>query len=121
MDFIFIEELRLETLIGVYEWERHRRQTVQLDLEVGLRDRHAAVSDDVADTVDYGAVAERLRRLAAESQFALIEALAETVAEIILGEFKAAWVKIRVTKLGLMRDAKRVGIVIHREAGSPQP
>jgi 7,8-dihydroneopterin aldolase/epimerase/oxygenase len=115
MDFIFIEELRLETLIGVYDWERHRRQTIQLDLEVGLRDRHAAASDDVADTIDYGAVAERLRKLAAESEFALIESLAETVSDIILNEFKAAWVKVRVTKLGLMRDAKRVGIVIHRE------
>jgi 7,8-dihydroneopterin aldolase/epimerase/oxygenase len=118
MDFIFIEELRLETLIGVYDWERHRRQTIQLDLEVGLRNHLAAASDDVADTVDYGAVCERLRRLAAESEFALIESFAETVSEIILSEFKAAWVKVRVTKLGLMRDAKRVGIVIQREATS---
>jgi dihydroneopterin aldolase len=118
MDFIFIEELRLETLIGVYDWERHRRQTIQLDLEVGLRDQNAAASDDVADTVDYGAVTDRLRRLAAESEFALIETLAESIANIILGEYKAAWVKVRVTKLGLMRDAKRVGIVIHRKAST---
>lgn len=118
MDFIFIEELRLETLIGVYDWERHRRQTIQLDLEVGLRDSNAANTDDVADTVDYGAVAERLRSLASDSEFALIETLAETVANIILGEFKAARVKVRVTKLGLMRDAKRVGIVIHRDGSS---
>ncbi len=114
MDFIFIEELRLETLIGVYDWERHRRQTIQLDLEIGLRHPDAAASDDVADTVDYGKVTERLRQLAADSQFALIEALAETVAEIVLQEFHAAWIKVRVTKLGLMRDARRVGIVIHR-------
>jgi dihydroneopterin aldolase len=114
MDFIFIEELRLETLIGVYDWERHRRQTVQLDLEIGLRDQRAAQSDEVADTVDYGKVVERLRRLAIESQFALIESLAETVAEVVLVEFRGAWVKVRVTKLGLMRDARRVGIVIHR-------
>lgn len=114
MDFIFIEELRLETLIGVYDWERHRRQTVQLDLEIGLRDLRAAASDAVADTVDYGEVAARLRRLAAESSFALIEALAESVATIVLEEFHAGWVKVRVTKLGLMRDARRVGIVIHR-------
>lgn len=114
MDFVFIEELRLETLIGAYDWERHRRQTIQLDLEIGLRGQDAAHSDDVADAVDYGKVAERLRRLAAESQFTLIETLAETVAGIVLGEFHAAWVKVRVSKLGMMRDAKRVGIVIHR-------
>lgn len=114
MDFIFIEELRLETLIGVYDWERHRRQTIQLDLEIGLRDRHAAASDAVADTVDYGKVVERLRILAADSQFALIEALAEAVADIALVEFRGAWVQVRVTKLGLMRDARRVGIVIQR-------
>jgi dihydroneopterin aldolase len=114
MDFIFIEELRLETLIGVYDWERHRRQTIQLDLEIGLRDVRAAKSDDVADTVDYGKVAERLRQLAADSHFELIEAMAETVANIVLTEFPSAWVKVRLTKLGLMRDARRVGIVIER-------
>ncbi|MDE3010390.1 MAG: dihydroneopterin aldolase [Pseudomonadota bacterium] len=114
MDFIFIEELRLETLIGVYDWERHRRQTIQLDLEIGLRDLTAAGSDDVADTVDYGKVCERLRGLAADSHFALIETLAEAVAAIVLSEFHAAWVKVRVTKLGLMRDVRRVGIVIQR-------
>ncbi len=114
MDFIFIEELRLDTLIGVYDWERHRRQTVQLDLEIGLRDRHAAHSDAVADTVDYGEVVKRLRQLAADSSFALIEALAEEVARIALEEFRGTWVQVRVTKLGLMRDTKRVGIVIQR-------
>jgi len=114
MDFIFIEELRLETLIGAYDWERHRRQTIQLDLEIGVRDRRAAGSDDLADAIDYGKVAERLRVLAAETQFELIESLAETVATIVLEEFHAQWIKVRLTKLGLMRDAKRVGIVIHR-------
>lgn len=114
MDYLFIEELRLDTLIGVYDWERLRPQTIQLDLEIGLRDREAAGSDNVADTVDYGAVAERLRGLARDSHFALIEAMAEEVARIVLEEFHAAWVKVRLTKLGLMRDARRVGIVIQR-------
>jgi dihydroneopterin aldolase len=121
MDFIFIEELRLETLIGVYDWERHRRQTIQLDLEIGLRDRLAADSDDVADTVDYGLVVERLRGLASDSQFALIEGMAEAVAQIVLEEFRGAWVRVRVTKLGLMRDARRVGIVIQRGARPGTP
>ena len=114
MDFIFIEELRLDTLIGVYDWERHRPQTIQLDVEVGLRDASAAASDDVADTVNYGDLVARLRVMAAESSFLLIESLAEEVARIALEEFRGAWVKIRVTKLGLMRDTKRVGIVIQR-------
>ena len=121
MDFIFIEELRLDTLIGVYDWERHRRQTIQLDLEIGLRDRTAAETDAVADTVDYGAVVDRLRLLVADSHFALIEAFAEAVAQIVLEEFRGAWVKVRVTKLGLMRDARRVGIVIERGARPGTP
>lgn len=116
MDFVFIEEFRVDTLIGVYDWERLRRQTIQLDLEIGLQSKKAAHSDEVSDTVDYGLVTARIRELAKDARFGLIEAFGEAVATLILTEFKAATsVRLRITKIGMMRDVKRVGLSLYRE------
>ncbi|MBI3561813.1 MAG: dihydroneopterin aldolase [Gammaproteobacteria bacterium] len=114
MDIIFISELRIETVIGVYEWERRVKQTVIFDLELGADIRQAAASDAIDDTLNYKAVAKRVIAFVETSQFQLVETLAEQVAQVILQEFPVAWLRLRVNKIGAVRNAKGVGIVIER-------
>jgi 7,8-dihydroneopterin aldolase/epimerase/oxygenase len=114
MDFIFLSEFKVETIIGIYPWEREVPQTIQLDLEIALPHSRAGVSDDVADTIDYGRVVERIREVLAERHFSLVEALAEHLAQLVMSEFGSPWLRISVTKLGLIRGVKRLGISIER-------
>lgn len=114
MDIIFISELRLEILIGVYEWERRVPQLVQFDLEIGIPARRAAGSDRLGDTIDYAAVAARIEASLRENPFGLIERVAEHVAELIEREFGAPWVKVSVTKLAPLRNVKRLGVTVER-------
>lgn len=118
MDVIFLSEFRAETIIGIYPWEREVAQTIQLDLEIGLPHSRAGVSDDVADTIDYGKVVERIRQVLAEKHFSLVEALAEHVAQLVMAEFGAPWIRISISKLGLIRGVKRLGITIERGSKS---
>ena len=113
MDTIFIQDYRLEMLIGVYEWERRVPQTVQLDLEIGLPKRDKR-SDKIGDTIDYAKVVSRIETSLAEHRFLLVEALAEHIAQLVMGEFRAPWVKTSVTKLGALKGVKRVGVTIER-------
>lgn len=113
MDIIFIQDFRLEMLIGVYEWERHVQQTVQLDIEIGLPPREKR-SDRIGDTIDYSKVVARIRTTIAENRFLLVEALAEHIAQLIMSEFHAPWVKASVTKLGALQGVKRLGVTIER-------
>ena len=114
MDTIFITDLRIDTVIGVFDWERRIKQTVSLDLEMGTDIRKAAQSDQLDDTLNYKAVAKRLISFVEESQFQLVETLAERIAEIILQEFQVPWVRLFVHKPGAVRGAKDVGIQIER-------
>lgn len=114
MDIIFLQDYRVELLIGIYEWERKMPQTVQFDLEIGLPSSRAGETDQIADTIDYGAVVARLETTFKERHFDLLEALAEHVAHVIRHEFGAPWVKVSVTKLGMLKQIKRLGIVIER-------
>lgn len=114
MDIVFLHELKIDTVIGIYEWERELPQTIQLDLEIGLPHSRASQTDSVTDTIDYGLVVERIRAALSQQRFSLVEALAEHVAQLILSEFGAPWTKVSVTKLGLIRGVKRVGVTIER-------
>ena len=116
MDTIFIHEFKFETLIGVYEWERKILQTIQLDLEIGLKDNRAAHSDRVEDTIDYGTVVIRIQETLKQHHFLVLERLAEHIAQLILKEFMAARVKVSVAKLNLISGVKRLGVTIEREA-----
>jgi len=116
MDKIFLDEVRLDLIIGIYEWERKVPQTIQLDIEIGLPHSRAGQSDDVTDTIDYGAVVARIRETVAERHFNLVEALAEHIAHLILHEFGSPWAKVKVAKLGMLRGVKRVGVTIERSA-----
>ena len=114
LDIIFIEALRVETVIGVYDWERRIRQPVVIDLEMGADVARAAASDDVADTLDYKAVSKRVQQFVGESSFLLVETLTERIAALVLDEFSVPWVRVRLNKVGALRGAAGVGIVVER-------
>ena len=116
MDIIFLRDLRIDTVIGIYDWERRIRQTVVIDLEMATDIRKAAASDSITDTLDYKAVAKRLIQFVGDAQFQLVETLAERVAEVVLGEFGVPWVKVTLNKQGAVRGARDVGIIIERGA-----
>ncbi len=114
MDIIFIRDLRVETLIGVYPWERRIRQTLILDLELGTDIRLAAATDCLDDTLNYQAVAQRLVEFAAASDCQLVETLGERMADLVLREFGAPWLRLTLRKPGAVREAREVGILIER-------
>ena len=115
LDIIFIEALRVDTVIGVYEWERRIRQPVVIDLEMGADVARAAASDEVADTLDYKAVSKRVQQFVGESGFLLVETLAERIAALVIDEFPVPWVRVKLNKTGALRGARGVGVVIERE------
>ncbi len=117
MDIIFLRELKVETLIGVYEWEKRVPQTLQIDLEIALPDSRACQTDDIDDALDYSKVAQHLQTVLSDGHFSLLESLAEHIAQIILKDFKAPWVKVSVAKLQAIRNCRMVGISIERGQG----
>jgi dihydroneopterin aldolase len=114
MDKIFLSELKVDTVIGIWDWERKIRQTVVIDLEMSADIAKAAASDRVEDTLNYKSVAKRIQSFVADSSFQLVETLAERVAEIVRDEFDVKWVKVRVNKPGAIRGSRDVGILIER-------
>jgi dihydroneopterin aldolase len=114
MDIIYLHDLRIDTVIGVFDWERRVRQTVILDLEMAADIRRAAARDDLADTLNYKAVAKRLIDFVGHSEYQLVETLAERVAELLLNEFSVPWLRLRVNKQGAVRGARDVGVIIER-------
>lgn len=114
MDIIYLHDLKVDTIIGIWDWERRTTQTLTIHLDMGVDVRRAAQSDHIDDTLNYKAVAKRLIDFVGGSQFQLVETLAEKVAEILLAEFKLKWVRVRVNKKGAVRGAGDVGIVIER-------
>jgi 7,8-dihydroneopterin aldolase/epimerase/oxygenase len=113
VDTIFISDFRLEILIGVYEWERRVPQTVQLDLDIGLPPRDKR-SDRIGDTIDYAKIVARIQESLAHNRFALVEALAEHIAQLVMSEFGAPWIRASVTKLAALKGVKRLGVTIER-------
>lgn len=114
MDIVYIRELEIQTVIGIYDWEREIRQTVSLDLDMGTDIRAAAATEDIENTLDYKAVSKRLIAYIEESEFLLIETMAERVAEIVLAEFPVPWLRLRVGKPGAVTGARDVGVIIER-------
>ena len=114
MDSILVRDLRVEVLIGIHKRERHVAQTVSIDLDIGIPGTAVFRSDKVADTVDYEKVALRIKALAASGHFRLVETFADRIARLITDEFKAPWVRVSAAKIGILPNAKFVGVSIQR-------
>jgi dihydroneopterin aldolase len=113
-DRVFIEDLRIETVIGIFAWEREIKQVVSLDVEMAFDIRKAAQSDAIEDALDYKAVAKRLLQLVEGSEFQLVESLAERCAAVILAEFPVSHLRLKLSKPGAVRGSSAVGVVIER-------
>lgn len=119
-DIIFIEGLEIETIIGVYEHERDIKQKVVLDIEMTLPESNASSSDDLRHTVDYDAVSKLVTSYVIDTQYQLIESLAEQVASLVLGAFATDSLKLKLSKPGAVKNAKSVGLIIQRSVdGNP--
>jgi 7,8-dihydroneopterin aldolase/epimerase/oxygenase len=114
MDRVFIENLTVETVIGIFDWEREIRQAVSLDLEMDYDIRRAAETDSIDDTLDYKAVAKRLIHFIERSEFGLVETLAERCAQIVLEEFPVERLTLKLSKPGAVRGSSAVGVIIER-------
>ena len=114
MDIIFLRELKIDTLIGVYEWEKRVPQTLQFDLEIALPSSRACQTDNINDALNYADIVRHIQEVLGSRHFNLLEALAEHIAQILLNDFKAPWVKVSVAKLQAIRGSKMVGICIER-------
>ena len=114
MDIVYIRDLRVKTIIGIYDWEREQQQVVSINLEMGFDNSKAAASDSIEDALDYKSVAKRLISFVEGSEFFLVETLAERICEIVCNEFSVPWVKLSLGKPGAVTGAQDVGVVIER-------
>ncbi|MCB1763687.1 MAG: dihydroneopterin aldolase [Gammaproteobacteria bacterium] len=114
MDIVFLRNLKIDTVIGIYDWERNIRQTVILDLEMSTDVRRAAASERIEDALDYKSVAKRLIAFVEQSEFQLVETLAERCANIVREEFGVKWVRLSLNKIGAVSAARDVGVIIER-------
>jgi dihydroneopterin aldolase len=115
MDKIFIHALKGEAIIGIFDWERQVKQTVLIDVELSADIRKAALTDAIADTLNYKAVAKRILSFIEASQFHLVETLAEHIAMLVLEDFGVAWVGIKLSKPGAVRNSRDVGVALERD------
>ena len=113
-DIIFISELSVEAIIGIFDWERKIKQTLVLDIELATDIRTAAASDHIDDTIDYKTLTKRVISYVEASEFQLVETLAERVCALLQDEFNIAWVRLKLHKPGALRGARDVGILIER-------
>ena len=114
MDIVFIRDLRIDAVVGIYDWERRIRQAVRLDLEMGTDIRKAGETDAIEDTLDYKAVAKRVIAFVEESEFQLVETMAERIAGLLMAEFGIPWLRLTVAKPGAVRGSRDVGVLIER-------
>ena len=114
MDIVYIRDLRIETIIGIYDWEREVKQTISLDLEMAHDILRAAETDDIQYALNYKSIAKRLIAFIEASEFLLVERRAEEIASIVRNEFSVPWLKLRVSKPGALRGSQDVGIIIER-------
>ncbi|HUH38307.1 MAG TPA: dihydroneopterin aldolase [Spongiibacteraceae bacterium] len=118
LDWVFIADLRADTLLGIDPWEREVRQTIRLDLDMGTDIRAAAASQRIEDAINYHAVAARITAFLAQADYLLLESLAEDIADLVLAEFPVRRLRLRITKPGAVGNAAGVGVMIERPAAA---
>jgi 7,8-dihydroneopterin aldolase/epimerase/oxygenase len=114
VDIVYIRGLKIDTVIGVYDWERDIRQTLVLDLEMASDTRRGAATDAIEDALDYAAISDAITALVAGSDFQLLESVAEAVSSLVMEQFAVPWLRLRVGKPGAVAAADDVGVVIER-------
>ena len=114
MDKIFVIDLRVDAIVGIWEWERAMTQSVSIDLEMAWDIRPAVEQDDISKTLDYRSVSKRVAAFVQESRFKLIETMAEQIAELIQNEFGVSWLTVTIHKPAAVRGARDVGVKIER-------
>lgn len=114
MDTIFLKEVKVETRLGVPDWERLSPQTIILDIELAMPHSRSCQTDAIDDTIDYGVIVQRIRNTLAERSFKLVEALAEHLCQLILDEFGTHWIRIKVSKPGILPGVHSLGVIIER-------
>ncbi len=122
MDIIYLHDLKVDCIIGIWEWERRTTQTLTIHLDMAVDIQRAAASDAIKDTLDYKAVAKAVIGFVSASQYQLVETLTEKIAELILTQFKVPWVRVKLNKKGAIRGATDVGVIVergHRPPGRP--
>jgi dihydroneopterin aldolase len=114
-DTIYLQDLRIDTIVGIWDWERKIRQTVSIDLRMAADIRKAAANDDIESTLNYKLVAKRVQQFVEDAEFKLVETMAEKIAAMILEEFDMPWIEVTVSKPRAIRNAENVGVNIRRE------
>ncbi len=116
MDKVYVRDLRINALIGIYEWERRIRQQIRIDLEMGWDNRIPAASDAIEDTMNYKAAAKLVTAFVKKTEYQLVETLAEELAALLIKEFNLPWIKITLGKPGAVTGSSEVGVIIERTA-----
>ncbi|MGA1741246.1 MAG: dihydroneopterin aldolase [Pseudohongiellaceae bacterium] len=119
MDIVYIRGLEVKTVIGIYDWEKEIKQKITIDLEMASDIKKAAATDEIDDALDYKSVSKRLIAFVEESEFQLIETLAEKISEIVLSEFNVSWLKLSLGKPGAVTGSRDVGVIIERGVKQP--
>ncbi len=119
MDIIYLHDLKVDCIIGIWEWERRTTQTLTIHLDMAVDIQRAAASDSIKDTLNYKAVAKSVIGFVGASQFQLVETLTEKIAELIVNEFKVPWVRVKLNKKGAVRGATDVGVILERGTRPP--
>lgn len=119
MDIIYLHDLKVDCIIGIWEWERRTTQTLTIHLDMAVDVRRAAASDDIHDTLNYKGVSKSVIAFVGASQFQLVETLTEKIAELVLNEFKVPWVRVKLNKKGAIRGATDVGVILERGTRPP--
>jgi len=114
MDQLFLRDVRIEAKVGIYKRERSTTQPIAIDLDIALPGSRVFASGKVSDTIDYAVLVGRIREELAERRFGLVEELAAFVAQLVLDEFHSPWVRVSVAKLGILKDARLVGVTLER-------
>lgn len=114
MDIIYVRGLVVECVIGVWEWERRIKQRVEIDLDMAADIRKASISDALEDTVNYKAIAKRVTSHVERSEYKLVESLAESIADILVEEFRVPWCRVKINKGRAVSGARSVGVIIER-------
>ena len=118
MDIVYLRDVKIETVIGIFDWERQIKQTVILDIDMATDVAAAAATDRIEDALDYKVVTKRIIEFVEASEFQLVETLAERIADLLRNEFKIPWLKLTVNKKGALRGARDVGVIIERSIES---